>query len=232
MSFEDATRRMMRLRGELAAIGEIDEALLKEAQETEKRYAFLEEQSADLEKAVADLEAMIVELRGKIHDEFATALKKINEEFGKFFELMFGGGQAKLKLQSEAKKPAAEDGSEEAEEESEPGIEISLALPRRKVTSLEVLSGGEKSLVGIAALFALVSVSPPPFLVLDEIDAALDERNTRRFAEMLKEFAKDTQFIVVTHNRATMEVANVLYGVTVDVDGSSRVVSLKFEAKG
>ena len=92
-----------------------------------------------------------------------------------------------------------------------------------------MLSGGERSLVGIAAVFAMISVSPPPFLVLDEVDAPLDERNARRFAEMLKEFSKHTQFIVVTHNRATMESADVLYGVTLDEDGTSKVVSLKFE---
>ena len=109
------------------------------------------------------------------------------------------------------------------------GIEIDVKLPRKKITSLDVLSGGERSLVGIAAVFAIVSVSPPPFLVLDEVDAPLDERNARRFAEMLQEFSKHTQFIVVTHNRATMEAADVLYGVTLDEDGTSKVISMKFE---
>ena len=94
-----------------------------------------------------------------------------------------------------------------------------------------MLSGGERSLVGIAALFALISVSPPPFLVLDEIDAPLDERNARRFAELVKKFADQTQFVIVTHNRATMEAANVLYGVTMNPDGTSKVVSLKLESK-
>src|SRR3990167_10487283 len=96
---------------------------------------------------------------------------------------------------------------EEEEKKNEGGIEVDLSLPRKKIKSLEVLSGGERSLVGIAAIFALISVSPPPFLVLDEIDAALDDRNARRFAEMLKEFSKRTQFVIVTHNRATMEAA-------------------------
>ena len=101
---------------------------------------------------------------------------------------------------------------------------------RKKINSLDALSGGERSLVGIAALFALISVSPPPFLVLDEVDAALDERNSKRFAEMLKDFSKTTQFIVVTHNRTTMEVAHVLYGVTLNDDGTSKILSMKFEA--
>jgi chromosome segregation protein len=104
---------------------------------------------------------------------------------------------------------------------------IEIRLPRKKINSLDMLSGGERSLVGIAALFALVSVSPPPFLVLDEIDAPLDERNARRFAEMLKDFSKRSQFIVVTHNRATMEAADILYGITLNEDGTSKVLSLK-----
>jgi len=109
----------------------------------------------------------------------------------------------------------------------EAGLEINLSLPKKKVTNLEVLSGGERSLVSLAALFGLISVSPPPFLVLDEVDAPLDEKNALRFAEMIKDFSEKLQFIVVTHNRATMEAADVLYGVTLGEDGASKVVSLK-----
>ena len=152
---------------------------------------------------------------------------------------MFGGGKAKLVLYKKPKKVAVEteEGadissevvSEEEEESEEEGIEVNLSLPKKRINSLEMLSGGERSLVGIAAIFALISVSPPPFLVLDEIDAPLDERNARRFSEMLKEFSKHTQFIVVTHNRATMEAANVLYGITLSEDGTSKVLSMKLE---
>ncbi len=117
----------------------------------------------------------------------------------------------------------------EAEERISNGVEIELNLPAKKIQSLDMLSGGEKSLVSLAALFALIAVSPPPFLVLDEIDAALDEENARRFAELIKDFSKKTQFIVVTHNRATMEAADILYGVTIAEDGSSKILSLKFE---
>ena len=242
---DSAERRIFRLRGDLASIGEVDQALVKEAQETQERHEFLGVQAQDLEKAVVDLRAMIKDLRAKIHDEFHDALGKINSEFDTFYKTMFGGGHAKLKLEQatirdtrqatsdmkeERENPVAvEEAEEKPFDETEAGLEISLSLPRRRVSSLEMLSGGEKSLVGIAALFALISVSPPPFLVLDEIDAALDERNTRRFADMLKEFSKKSQFIVVTHNRATMEAADVLYGVTVAEDGSSKVLSLKLE---
>lgn len=240
-------RRIFKLRGDLASIGEIDEALMREAKETETRYEFLKKESVDLEEAVKDLQKLIKELSEKIREEFGGALVKINEEFGKFFELMFGGGHAKLKLekrqaisdkqQGETGEAAPEeipDKNEAVEEwegpEEEGGVEIELRLPRKKTSSLEMLSGGERSLVGIAAIFALISVSPPPFLVLDEIDAALDERNARRFAEMLREFSRHTQFVIVTHNRATMEVADILYGVTLNEDGTSKILSLKLEA--
>ncbi len=235
--------RIFRLRGDLASIGEIDEALLKEARETEERYEFLKRESDDLEKARIDLRALISELNEKIKTEFGSALVKINEEFEKFFGVMFGGGQAKLKLEKPKSRQAVSEieGSISAEarvpdevkveedEEVEAGLEIDLKLPRKRINSLDVLSGGERSLVGIAALFALISVSPPPFLVLDEVDAPLDERNTRRFAEMLKEFSKHSQFILVTHNRATMEAANLLYGVTMNEDGTSKILSLSIE---
>ena len=108
------------------------------------------------------------------------------------------------------------------------GIDVELAIPQKKVMSLEALSGGEKSLVSIAALFALVSVSPPPFLILDEADSALDEKNSKRFSDLIRTFASHTQFIVVTHNRVTMEAADVLYGVTMDEAGCSKVLSLRF----
>jgi chromosome segregation protein len=232
---------MFRLRGDLASIGEVDEALMREAKETEARYGFLAKESEDLEVAVRDLTKLMQELTEKIKTEFEGSLDKINKEFDKFFNVMFGGGSAKLKiLKPKIEKLEPEEGEnvpteleEIAEEivlpEDNNGIEIDVKLPRKKITSLDVLSGGERSLVGIAAVFAMISVSPPPFLVLDEVDAPLDERNARRFAEMLKEFSKHTQFIVITHNRATMESADVLYGVTLDEDGTSKIVSLKFE---
>lgn len=243
----ETERRIFKLRGDLASIGEIDEALMKEAAETETRYEFLKKESSDLESAIADLKKLIADLREKLKTEFDSALLKINDEFGKFFNLMFDGGHARLKvlkreipIAKTVENEAVEDedvsdrdkAAEEPEEEGsdEGGLEIELKLPRKKINSLEMLSGGERSLVGVAALFALISVSPPPFLVLDEIDAALDERNARRFAEMLKDFSKKTQFVVVTHNRATMEAADVLYGVTLSDDGTSKILSLKLGA--
>lgn len=239
ISFSEVERRIFRLRAEIAGIGEIDESLIKEAQETEARHNFLTSQSQDLDKALVDLHALIKELDDKIHTEFTESLKTINEEFNNYFQLMFGGGRAHMKLQKLeiTEEHLEEDEAVKVEGEDEDvkhkvdhgGIDIELSIPRKRISGLDMLSGGEKSLVSIAALFALISVSPPPFLVLDEADAALDERNTKRFADLIKNFSNKTQFLLVTHNRATMEAANILYGVTMGEDGTSKVLSIKLE---
>ncbi len=230
-----AERRMLRLRGELAAIGAIDESLLAEAKEAESRYSFLSVQSADLSKAAVDLRNLIVDLKNRLNAEFAKSLGEMNGHFNNYFRLMFGGGKARLVAVKRAPQteeavdgatPLAPAGTDEDEREIA-GLEIELSLPKKGVRGLDILSGGEKSLVSIAALFSLVSVASPPFLVLDEIDAALDEQNTKRFANLIKEFSKHTQFILVTHNRATMEAADLLYGVTMGVDGASKLLSVK-----
>ncbi len=241
LKIDEAERRMLRLRGELANIGEIDGALIKEAKETENHYNFLSSQVEDLEKAVQDLKILINELKEKIHSEFKNALHSINEKFNHFFRLMFEGGSARLKIKKqetsrqnkeeiiEEAKPGGDSPIGESAVEEKIGVEIDLSLPRKKITSLEMLSGGEKSLISIAVLFALISVSPPPFLVLDEVDAALDEKNSRRFSDLIKDFSNQTQFIIVTHNRTVMEAADVLYGVTMNEDGTSKVLSLKLD---
>ncbi len=237
-------RKMLRLRAEIAGIGDVDHALIKEAEDTETRHNFLATQLVDLDKAAKDLDILIKELEEKIDKGFHESLDRINVEFDKFFSTMFGGGKAKMvlekpdiKVQAEvdaATDPEMKVHEKEAEDlESEElrqlGIEIDLSLPRKRIHGLDMLSGGEKSLVSIAALFALISVSPPPFLVLDEVDAALDEKNTKRFADIVKSFSEKTQFLMVTHNRATMEASNILYGVTMEEDGVSKVLSLKLE---
>ncbi|MEK7657728.1 MAG: AAA family ATPase [Patescibacteria group bacterium] len=240
LKMDETERRMLKLRGELASIGEIDGALIKEAKETENHYNFLSLQVEDLGKAVQDLKIIIRELKEKIHLEFKNALHLINEKFNYFFRLMFEGGGAKLKLKTYDRRPTTDDNEEivennnkfeikEQEEKTEEksGIEIEVNLPKKKIIDLEALSGGEKSLISIAALFALIAVSPPPFLVLDEIDAALDEKNSRRFSNLIKDFSNQTQFIIVTHNRTVMEAANVLYGVTMNEDGTSKLLSIK-----
>jgi chromosome segregation protein len=239
-TIHETERRMLRIRGELASIGEIDQSLIKEAEETEKHYNFLSGQIQDLERASEDLRILIKELKERIHNDFLSAFRAINEKFDHFFRLMFKGGRAKMKIQKST--PTRGRGSDQGvgetnnenennkeEQEEKIGVEIDLNLPDKKITGIETLSGGEKSLVSIAALFALISVSPPPFLVLDEIDAALDEKNSQMFANLVKDFSGDTQFIIVTHNRAVMEAADVLYGITMNEDGTSKLLSLKLE---
>jgi chromosome segregation protein len=231
----EAERRMFRLRGQLAEVGDIDSAMLQEAEESEKRHEFLSSELKDVEAAVLDLKKLVRDLDARIKEDFENAFESISDAFQKYFSLMFGGGRAKLKLQKIRSKSVSEEGeeapvlSEEDEEERPSGVEIEVSVPKKKITNLEMLSGGEKSLVSLAALFALISVSPPPFLVLDEIDAALDEANARRFSELVKNFSTKSQFIIVTHNRATMEAAEALYGVTMADDGVSKLLSMKFD---
>ncbi|MEX0689977.1 MAG: hypothetical protein WD095_00880, partial [Candidatus Paceibacterota bacterium] len=223
-----------KLRSELNAIGDIDKSMIAEANETEERYNFLSKELEDLKKASDDLKKLIDDLERRIHKDFKKDFTLVNKEFNNYFRLMFGGGKSRLKLS--IKKDKGNEDSEEiidniesGDEELKAGVDIELKLPGKKINSLDMLSGGEKTLVSLAALFALISVSPPPFLVLDEIDAALDESNTARFAELIKEFSHKTQFIMVTHNRVTMESVDSLYGVTMGDDGVSKVLSLKFE---
>lgn len=242
-------RKMLRLRGELAAIGDIDPQMIAQARQMEERHAFLEQQVGDLEKAAVDLKKLISDLKKKLHDEFKKSLDLVNEEFNNYFRLMFNGGKAKLHLEKKQKalEVLENDGNvggvgeavvdkesgtgllSEEEQEREAGLEIELSIPRKNIKGLDLLSGGERSLVSIAVLFALIAVSPPPFLVLDEVDAALDENNTKRFANLVENFGGKTQFVIVTHNRATMSAANVLYGVTMNSEGISKLLSIKLE---
>ncbi len=217
--------KIQKLRTELASIGDIDAKTIDEAEEAEKRFEFLTKEWTDIEHTAKNLEELILDLDKRIHEDFKKAFSTINEEFAKHFVLMFGGGHAKMKLTSQKEKV---EGDTEAKVETAEdfGIDIELSLPKKKISNLEMLSGGEKSLVSLAALFALISVSPPPFLVLDEIDAPLDEANAKRFADLIKACSEKTQCVVITHNRVTMEAADILYGVTMGDDGVSKILSL------
>ncbi|HEY4495336.1 MAG TPA: AAA family ATPase [Candidatus Paceibacterota bacterium] len=207
--------KIIKLRREISDIGSIDEEVMREYEETNKRHEFLTAEVDDLNSATQSLKNLIGDLTIRINNNFKVGLARINEEFHHYFRLMFGGGSAKLTIDD-----FGESGS---------GANITINIPQKRIKDLNLLSGGERSLVSIALLFAIVSASKPPFLVLDEIDAALDEVNASRFAKVLKDLAKDTQFILITHNRATMEAAKVLYGVTMDSDGVSKLFSLKLE---
>lgn len=245
---EDLEKTVFRLRSEISSLGDIDMETLKEAEESEKRHEFLVRELKDLETAASHLQKLIRSLEEKIHTEFKRSFQRVNEQFNEYVRIMFRGGRARMTLERKRKAEELFGGSGEAPSEEsgnggEPdagtmgdgvndaalGVEINVSLPRKKIIGLDMLSGGEKSLVSLAALFALISVSPPPFLVLDEIDAALDDENARRFAELVTEFSNKSQFVIVTHNRVTMESAGTLYGITMGDDGVSKVFSLKLE---
>ncbi len=205
--------------------------VLKEYEETSERDIFLAKEMEDLSTSIVSLRSLMMDLKEKIDIEFKSGIQKINKEFQEFFALMFGGGSAFLTVVAQQKKNKDED-MESSNDENivfEHGIEISVSLPHKKVKELQALSGGERSLASIALLFAISQVNPPPFLVLDETDAALDEANSRKYGDMLEKLSKHSQLIVVTHNRETMSRAGVLYGVTVGSDGASKLLSVKFE---
>lgn len=233
---EALRRDITRLKFKLEDAGGIDQSVIKELEEVSARDAFFEKELSDLESASRELSLLSKELAEKIEEDFKRGINKINNEFQKFFEQIFGGGKAELRLFSIKSRAheitegdELEEGAEEGEETKDNGIDVYVSLPRKKIRGLDMLSGGERALTSIALLFALTSVNPPPFLVLDEMDAALDENNSRRYGKMLRNLSKGTQLIIITHNRESMRNADVLYGVTMGSDGVSKVLSLKLE---
>jgi chromosome segregation ATPase len=208
--------------------------VLKEYTEAAERDAFLEKETGDLTGAAAQLRQLIVELDTELSKRFDEGLSAINTEFTKFFGLLFDGGVASLvRVKEEVRTRPELDGEEEPALDQErqviDGIDIALTIPRKRIKSLVMLSGGERALTSIALIFAMSSVNPPPFLVLDETDAALDEANSKRYADMVKALSDKSQLVVITHNRETMSRAGILYGVTMGGDGVSKVLSVKLE---
>ena len=227
---EQSENEISRLKYKIEEIGGVDEITLQEYKETKERYDELNKKLEDLRKAKKNLEDLIKELTKEITGQFGKNFQAINDNFNKYLRLLFGGGRGHLKQISNSKFLISNDEDADLEKEiASKGIEIKATLPGKKIRDLRMFSGGEKALTSIALLFAIVSSNPPPFLVLDEVDATLDESNSRRFAKLVREFSKDTQFIVITHNRETMDQADVLYGVTMGDDGISSLLSLKLE---
>ena len=222
----------LKIRLEDAGGGNGDETI-KEYESVTERDQFLVRELEDLHKSSESLRELIEDLNSRIEVEFKAGIKKINDEFSKFFALMFGGGQAKLAVvrQEKRKKKTDEEielPEEGDEEEGEEGVEISVSLPRKKIKSLISLSGGERALTSIALIFAMSQVNPPPFIILDETDAALDEANSRKYGDMVASLSDRSQLILITHNRETMSRAGVLYGVTMDGSGVSKLLSIAF----
>ena len=235
---EESRLKIRKLKTQFDQIGGIDPLIMEEYEETKKRFDFLSIQSNDLEKASESLKKVIEELDEKIEVIFKSSFKKISEEFNKYFKIIFGGGKANLSVKySDLKKEGNNDEENnlektemnEGEKQKIAGVEISASPPGKKISSLDVLSGGERALTSVAILFAIISNNPPPFLVLDEIDAALDESNSEKIAKISKEVASKTQLIIITHNREMMRRAGVLYGVTMDNNSISKIISLKLD---
>ncbi len=208
---------------EMGAAGGAD--TLKEFEETKERDEFLAREIEDLTKTLKSLEEIIVELDVTLDKEFKTGIATINTAFGKFFAAMFGGGEAGLAVTKE-KLRTMEDEDEQLYAE---GVAIKVSLPRKRVKSLDMLSGGERALTSIALIFALSQVNPPPFLILDETDAALDEANSKKYGDMIQSLAEKSQLILITHNRETMSRAGMLYGVTMNKSGASTLLSVSLE---
>lgn len=224
---EERKRALERLKIRLEEAGGSGEDVRTEYLETKQREEFLAKEIEDLTKSAEGLRALITELDTELQKTFSEGLAKVNASFGEFFELMFGGGGAKLVL--EEPSVSEDEDEEEAPKNERLGIEIAVNLPKKRVQSLMQLSGGERALTSIALIFAMSQVNPPPFLILDETDAALDEANSRRYGDMIENLAKRSQLIVITHNRETMGRAGILYGVTMGNDGVSKLLSVKFE---
>ena len=215
-SAADLRREVQELRGKIRALGNVNVGAIEEYAEVSERYEFLRSQVRDVEKSKAELTRLIAELAGEMKEIFTANFKQININFARIFAELFGGGAARLTLSDE-------------ENVLESGIEIQVSPPGKVIKNLAALSGGEQSLVAICIYFAILAVNPSPFCILDEIEAALDDVNVARYAQYLRRISDRTQFIVITHRRGTMEAADVLYGVTMQEDGVSKLLRLDLD---
>lgn len=205
-----------KIRKEIKDLGEVSVGAIEEYKSTKERYDFISNQKADLEETKKKLENLINNMTSIMKQQFEKQFKLINENFNETFKELFGGGKAELKLEDESNVLSS-------------GIEIEVQPPGKKLQSMMLLSGGERALTATALLFAILKLKAPPFCILDEIEAALDDVNVHRFAEYIKKYSKNTQFIVITHRKGTMEVASSTYGVTMQEYGISKVVSMKMK---
>ena len=228
-SLDGVDNKIDNLKKQLVVIGSIDASVVEEYNEVNDRYTFLKEQTEDLEKAIKHLSRVIKGLDDAISKTFDTSFKNINKLFNEYFKKLFNGGKAELILNITKTKKDDEDDEENESIIKSYGIDIKAVPPGKRLSSINMLSGGEKALTSIALICAIIANNPSPFVVLDEVDAALDEANSIRFGEILDALSKKTQFITITHNRATMHKAKIIYGVTMDSSGVSRLLSMNFD---
>jgi len=234
---QDRRRELEKLKIRVEELGAGDTGdVLKEYKEVTERDAFLVHEIADLQSSAVSLRQLIVDLDEEINKRFRTGVQSINTQFQHFFELMFGGGEAALRLVVPDMRKKRKDtdisfdehAPTEEEQEQEEGVDIHVSLPRKKIKGLMMLSGGERALTSIALIFAMSAVNPPPFIILDETDAALDEANAKKYSDMVQNLAAQSQLILITHNRETMSRASTIYGVTM-MQGVSELLSIKFD---
>ncbi len=218
-----------RLKIKLEEIGIVGEEVVSEYKSAEERDAFLVRELDDLTRAQESLEKLVADLEAEMVRTFSEGVGLINVEFSKYFSLLFGGGEATLIETKEKKRLRGEEDTTDEDAQEELGVDVRVHLPRKKISTLSILSGGERALTSIALIFAMSQVNPPPFIILDETDAALDEANSSRYADMTRLLSERSQLIVITHNRSTMSAAGILYGVTMGQDGVSKLLSVKFE---
>ena len=227
-------RQIDSLRSRLKNLGGYDPEAPQQYEELKTRYDFMSEQMRDMQDASTNLRQIIAELDATMRRQFVETFHRVNERFQQHFVTLFSGGAARLELTAPRREQDEDDDEEEtAEEQRAPrktsfgGVEVFVQIPGKRVQDLSLLSGGERAMVSAALLFALLETNPPPFCLLDEVDAALDEANVVRFCDILKQLADQTQFIVITHNRVTMTHANAIYGVSMGPDSVSRILSMR-----
>jgi chromosome segregation protein len=211
---EERERRVADVRRKLDALGEVHLGAIEEHEELAERYRFLSEQKADLESTLHSLREAILRINRTSRKRFEETFEAVNARFVENFPRLFRGGKAQLALTEE-------------EDVLDAGIEIVASPPGKRLQSVNLLSGGEKTLTALALLVSVFQVRPSPFFLLDEVDAALDDANVGRFNEIVRELAADSQFVLITHNKRTIEVADVLYGVTMERKGVSKLVSVE-----
>ena len=212
----ETSKKVKSLRNQIKDLGSINIDSIEEYKQTKERYDFMCEQRLDLETSSTKLKKVIQDMTKIMKEQFDKNFKVINKNFGEVFKELFGGGKAQLILTDE-------------ENILECGIDIEAEPPGKKLQNMSLLSGGEKAFTAIALLFAILKINPAPFCVLDEIEAALDDVNVFRFADYIKKFTKDTQFLVITHRKGTMEAADTVYGITMEENGISKLLSMKLK---
>lgn len=209
-----AQRTLNEIKAKIRALGSVNVGAIEEYKEVSERYGFMKLQIDDIESSRAELIKMITDLTGKMSERFREQFNRINTLFGQTFAELFGGGKAELILENPL-------------DVLECAIDIKVQPPGKNVQNIDLLSGGEKGLAAIALLFSILKVTPAPFCIFDEVEAALDDVNVTRYAQYVRRMTKNTQFILITHRRGTMEEADVLYGVTMQEDGISKLLELK-----